>query len=515
MKIATAQEMREIDKATIEWFGLPGVVLMENAGRAVAERAIEILGEPRGKIVFIVCGGGNNGGDGFVAARWLHNCGVRVKLFLALDRALVKGDALVHLETVVRMGVECFDSTEPRGMEKARIGTAFADLVIDALLGTGFHGELSEPYRDSIELMNGAGKKILSVDIPSGVEADTGVVREKAVQAFCTVTLGLPKPGILLYPGAASAGEMDVAPIGIPAELLTAATIKQTLITREQASAMLPQRSPDSHKGSFGHVLMLGGSRGMSGAIFLAAQAALRSGAGLVTAGVPACIGPVLEMKTTEAMTLELPETLAGGLGGDAVNRFYDYSARASVVLLGPGLGRHEETMESIRDLIQTVECPLVLDADALFALAGHTELLSPDNSLAILTPHPGEMARLTGMSVRQIQADRIGVARKFAVEWGNIVVLKGPRTIVAFPDGEIFVNPTGNAGMATGGMGDVLAGLVAGLIAQGMSSHDAAVLGVYLHGLAGDRVALERPTGMTALDLAESLPAAMRSLVV
>ena len=515
MKIATAQEMRDIDKATMEWFGLPGVALMENAGRAVAEKAVSVLEEPRGKIVFIVCGGGNNGGDGFVAARWLHNRGVRVKLFLVADRSLVKGDALVHLETIVRMGVECVDFTEPRGMEKARIGAAFADLVIDALLGTGFHGELSESYRESIEMMNGSGKKILSVDIPSGVEADTGLVREKAVQAFCTVTFGLPKPGLLLYPGADCAGEVEVAPIGIPAELLNAAAIRQTLITREQAISLRPRRSPDSHKGSFGHVLVMGGSRGMSGAAFLAAQGALRTGAGLVTVGVPACIGAVMEMKTTEAMTLELPETLNGGLGADAVKILHDFSARSSVLLLGPGLGRHEDTMEAVRELIQTMDRPMVLDADALFALGGHIEILAAADALAVLTPHPGEMARLTGLSVRQIQADRIGVARRFAIEWGNIVVLKGPRTVVAFPDGEIYVNPTGNSGMATGGMGDVLSGIIAALIAQGLSSHDAAVLGVYLHGLAGDRVAVERPVGMSALDLAEFIPLVVQELVV
>ncbi|NMC31462.1 MAG: NAD(P)H-hydrate dehydratase [Veillonellaceae bacterium] len=515
MKIASAQEMRDIDKSTIEWFGLPGVALMENAGRAVAEKAISLLDEPRGKIVFIVCGGGNNGGDGYVAARWLHNCGARVKLFLAVDRTMIQGDALIHLETALRMGVECFDITEPRSMEKARIAAAFADLVIDALLGTGFHGELSEPYRDSIELINSAGRIVLSVDIPSGVEADTGMVREKAVRAFCTVTFGLPKLGLWLYPGADFAGRIEVAPIGIPAELLTAATIRQTLLTQEYAASLLPRRLPDSHKGSFGHVMVIGGSRGMSGAVYLAAQGALRTGAGLVTAAVPAGIGQVMEIKTTEAMTLELPETLAGGLGSEAVKLAHEFSARASVVLAGPGLGRQEETMDTVRELVTMMDRPLVLDADALFALSGHSELLSASEALTVLTPHPGEMARLTGLSVRQIQADRIGVARRFAVEWKSIVVLKGPHTVVAFPDGEIYVNPTGNSGMASGGMGDVLAGMIAALIAQGLSSHDAAVLGVYLHGLAGDRVAANQPAGMTAMDLAEQIPATMGSLMV
>ena len=289
MKIATGREMREIDKSTMEWFGLPGVVLMENAGRAVAEKAVAMLGEPRGKIVFIVCGRGNNGGDGFVAARWLHNHGARVKLFLAMDRSVVKGDSLIHLETALRMGIECFDHTEPRGLEKARIAVAFADLVIDALAGTGLHGELSTIYLDSIELMNSSGKKILSVDIPSGVDADTAAVREKAVQADATVTFGLPMPGLLLQPGAACTGELVVAPIGIPQELLTAATIRQTLITPEYAASRLPRREADAHKGNMGHVLAVAGSRGFSGAACLAAQGALRAGAGLVTTAVPEC----------------------------------------------------------------------------------------------------------------------------------------------------------------------------------------------------------------------------------
>ena len=253
----------------------------------------------------------------------------------------------------------------------------------------------------------------------------------------------------------------------------------------------------------------------MSGAVYLASQGALRTGAGLVTVAVPAGIGAVMEMKTTEAMTLELPETLAGGLGAEAVKLAHDFSAKTSVVLAGPGLGRQEETLEALRELVGMMDRPLVLDADGLFALAGHIELLAASDTLAVLTPHPGEMARLTGLSVRQIQSDRIGVARRSAMEWGAVVVLKGSRTVVAFPDGEIFVNPTGNSGMASGGMGDVLAGMIAALIAQGLSSQDAAVLGVYLHGLAGDGVAEERPAGMTAVDLAERIPATIRSLMV
>jgi NAD(P)H-hydrate epimerase len=363
--------------------------------------------------------------------------------------------------------------------------------------------------------MNGSGKKILAVDIPSGVDADTGAVREKAVQAIATVTFGLPKPGLLLQPGAAYSGELVVAPIGIPQELLTSAMVHQTLITPEYVAARLPRREADAHKGCQGHVLAVAGSRGLSGAAFLAAQGALRAGSGLVTVAVPESISNVMEMKTTEAMTLALPETLSGGLGADAVRQVQDFSSRSSVVLLGPGLGRQEETLESVRELVRTIERPLVLDADALYAVAGHNELFAAAGGLAVLTPHPGEMARLTGLSVKQIQTDRLGSARRAAAEWNSIVVLKGSRTVVAFPDGELYVNPTGNPGMATGGAGDVLAGMIAALIAQGLSSHDAAVLGVYLHGVAGDLAASGRPVGMTAMDLAEQVPAAIYSLVI
>ena len=272
MKIVTAQEMRDIDKAAAERFGMSGVVLMENAGRAVAEKAVKLLGDPRSKKVFIVCGGGNNGGDGFVAARWLHNRGARVKIFLAADSSNLRGNAAMHFETVSKMEIECLSLMDARDMEKAGFTIGFADLVIDALLGTGFKGEMTELYREGIQIMNNSGQKILAVDIPSGVNADTGAIASIAVQAVCTVTFGLIKPGLLLYPGAGCAGEVETAPIGIPVELLTGAQIRQTLITPEFAAELLPVRMPDAHKGSSGHVLAVAGSRGFSGAAFLAAQ---------------------------------------------------------------------------------------------------------------------------------------------------------------------------------------------------------------------------------------------------
>lgn len=509
MKIVTAREMRNIDKDAAEKFNLPGVVLMENAGRAVADRALNLLGNPGGKKVFLVCGGGNNGGDGFVAARWLHNRGVRVKVFLAAERGNLRGHAALHFDILERMGLEFLELTNARDLEKARITIGFADLVVDALLGTGFQGAMSELYRECIEMMNTAGCPVLAADMPSGVVADTGEVPSQAVKAVATVTFGLPKPGLYLYPGAKFTGDLLVADIGLPLELLTSDQLRQTLVTPQMAGALLPERPADAHKGNCGHVLAVAGSRGMSGAAFLASQGALRTGAGLVTVAVPESIIGILETKTTEAMTLELPETLAGGLGAEAVRMIRDFSTRASVLLVGPGLGRQEETMESVREMIETVERPFVLDADALHALGGHLEVMAACQALPVLTPHPGEMARLTGLGVGEIQADRMGIARRFAIEWGAVIVLKGAHTVVAFPDGAVFLNPTGNCGMAAGGMGDVLAGVIAALIAQGLSSQDAAVLGVYLHGLAGDLAAAGRSLGLTAMELAEKLPEA------
>ncbi|SMD13159.1 NAD(P)H-hydrate dehydratase [Sporomusa malonica] len=510
MRAATANEMREIDRSAIHDYGIPGAVLMENAGVAVV-RQLEIIIEPISERKFcILAGKGNNGGDGYVIARHLVNQGGKVKVFLLGEKAAVSGDARINLDIIDRMGIDIIEITTERDWDKIKVAATFADCLVDALLGTGFRGEIDGEMALLIDIINDAGKLVVAVDIPSGVDADTGRVCGKAVQASHTVTFGLPKPGLFLYPGAEYAGELTVADIGIPAAIIVEQNIKQNIVMAGTIRPILPRRSPAAHKGMSGRVAVVGGSRGLSGAAAMTAEGALRVGAGLITLAAPGSLQDVLAIKLTEVMTRPLAETAAGTISQEAVVEIAALAADSDVLAIGPGLGRHEDTTAAVRAVIETLECPLVIDADALYALVGHTDMLADCAALPVLTPHPGEMARLTGLSTQAVNADRVRVARQAAGEWGSIVVLKGARTVVAFPDGEVYINTTGNAGMATGGTGDALTGIIAGLIAQGLSSHDAAVAGVYIHGLAGDVAAASGMVGMSATDLIKALPAAL-----
>ena len=514
MKIATAAEMREVDAKAIGQYKIPGIVLMENAGSAVARETQSLLGHTGGKNVCVFAGKGNNGGDGFVAARHLHNQGARLKVFLiGAAKEDIAGDARINLDIMEAMGIEVNEVTGERDWDKLEVAVLCSDCVIDALLGTGFYGELQPSFLRAVQLINRSGKPVLAIDIPSGVEADTGQVRTVAIRASRTVTLGLYKPGLLLHPGAGHAGLITVADIGIPAALLTDEAIRQNRIERTQVRGLLPVRAADVHKGMAGRVLVVAGSRGLTGAAALTSQAALRGGAGLVTLAVPEKLHDLMEIKLTEVMTRPLAGDDGGHLELSSVEEILALSGQANVLAIGPGLGSGTETAEAVREIIRRAQVPLVIDADALNALAGHTELLQEVGALAVLTPHPGEMARLTGLTAGQVNNDRIEMARLGALEWGCIVVLKGAPTVVAFPDGEIFINTSGNPGMATGGTGDVLTGVIAALIAQGLSSHDAAVAGVFLHGCAGDAAAAGRLSGLIASDIVDALPATLLQL--
>ena len=510
MKVARAKEMREIDRSAIQDYGIPGTVLMENAGVAVVRQLEQIMEVVADKKFCIFAGKGNNGGDGYVIARHLANQGAKVKVFLLGERSEVSGDAKINLDILDKMQLDVLEITSERDWDKIRVAATFADCLIDALLGTGFRGETSGDMARMIDSMNAAGKLVVAVDIPSGVEADTGRVCGKAVRAAVTVTFGLPKPGLFLYPGAEYAGELIVADIGIPTAIVEEQQIKQNVLLTGAVREILPQRRPDSHKGMNGRLAVVAGSRGLSGAAVMAAEAALRTGAGLITLAVPASSQMVAAVKLTEVMTKALAETATGSISGEAVSAIAELAANSDVLAIGPGLGRHEATAAAVRSVIATVECPLVIDADALYALVGHTGVLADCAALPVVTPHPGEMGLLLGLPAEEVNADRITIARQAAGEWGSIVVLKGAHTIVAFPDGEVYINTTGNAGMATGGTGDVLTGIIAGLIAQGMSSHDAAVAGVHIHGLAGDIAAQAGMVGMAATDLITAVPAAL-----
>lgn len=509
MKVATATQMREIDRKATAEYGLPGIALMENAGAAVAKQVCELLGEACDKRVCIFAGKGNNGGDGFVAARHLALHQAKVNVFLVGPRNAVGGDARVNLEILLAMGFEIVEINGERDWDKAKFAAAFADCLVDALVGTGFRGELSGDLAEVARIMNAAGKPVVAVDIPSGVEADTGQVLGCAVQAQATVTLALPKPGLYFQPGASHVGKLTVDPIGMPAALLQDEALQQNAILAGHVRNILPRRQPGVHKGSNGRVTVVAGSVGFTGAAALAANAAVRAGAGLVTLGVAANLYSIMAVKLTEVMTKPLADNGAGALGAGAADEIAALMATSDVLALGPGLGREEVVRDVIRRVIREASRPLVIDADGLNALVGYTDLLLESDALAVLTPHPGELSRLTGLPVPVINADRLAAAREAAGRWGAIVVLKGPGTVVAFPDGEVYINTTGNAAMATGGTGDVLTGVIAALIAQGLSSHDAAVAGVYLHGLAGDIAAGEGGIGLAAGDLLTALPQA------
>lgn len=513
MKIATAQQMREIDKAAVEIYGIPGMVLMENAGLAVVYCLQNIFEDLQDKKVYIFCGGGNNGGDGFVIARHLYNKGAKVKVFLVGDKSGITGDARSNLDIISRMDIELIEVQDEHDWTKIRVATVFADCLVDSLLGTGFHGEIAGRMATAIDIINHSGKKIVAVDLPSGIEADTGGAAKVAVKADHTVTFALLKPGLLLYPGAEHSGRIEIADIGIPSPLITSENIRQNLITEEDVRKVLPDRPADAHKGTSGRVTVIAGSTGFTGAAALCSLGALRGGAGLVTLGIAASLNSIMEVKLTEVMTKPLPDIAEGAIGIDALPVIEQLLQGCNVLAIGPGLGRQEETAETVRELVRSADCPMVIDADGLNALSGFTNLLKNTKALAVLTPHPGEMSRLTGLGIEMIHQDKIKVARQFAQQWESIVVLKGAPTIVAFPDGEIFINRTGNQGLATGGTGDILAGLIAAFIAQGLSSHEAALAGVYLHGLAGDMSAGSGMIGMTAGDVLSYIPKAIFSM--
>lgn len=509
MKVATASEMRVIDRQAVEKYGIPSIVLMENAGVAVYKCVRRILTDVKQKRICIFAGKGNNGGDAFVAARHLSNNGAKVKVFVFGDISTMSGDAKTNFNIIKNMVIDVLAVSHQRDWDRVKLSATFADCLIDGLVGTGFQGELSPDLATAVEIINSAGKMIVAVDIPSGVEADTGQTGKLCIQAGYTVTFGLPKPGLLLYPGAVCAGEMIVADIGIPAGLLQSAGIRQNYVTVNDIKNSLPRRKPNAHKGDCGRVMIVAGSPGLTGAAALASMGALRSGAGLVTLGIAGALHDLMEVKLTEVMTRPLPD-IAGTIDTSAVEPVVEFAKKCDALAIGPGLGSQQHTQHAVREIIQCVECPLVIDADGLNSLAGHVEILNQLPALAILTPHPGEMARLTGITIADIERDRITVARQAAQCWEQIVVLKGSPTIIAFPDGEIFLNTSGNCGMATGGTGDVLTGVIAGLIAQGMSSHDAAVAGVYLHGLAGDITGEDGLAGRIASDLLTAIPSAI-----
>ncbi|PLX83619.1 MAG: bifunctional ADP-dependent NAD(P)H-hydrate dehydratase/NAD(P)H-hydrate epimerase [Desulfuromonas sp.] len=516
MRLVTADQMRELDRRTIEEVGIPGVVLMENAGRGAAEHLCRRFASLKPGPVLVLAGKGNNGGDGYVIARHLLDRGWQVRTVVLASAESVGADAGVNLRALRNSGGD-IDFAEDEGALRAALDKGRGDtLVVDALLGTGLTSEVRGAYALAIDWINDSGAQVLAVDIPSWLDGSTGCILGRAVRADSTVTFAFAKVGHAVFPGAGLCGELLTVDIGIPATVADGAGDALLLVESAEAAALLPPRPFSGHKGTFGHLLVVAGSTGKSGAAALTAEGGLRAGAGLVTLACPAGVHGVLETKLTEAMTAPLPE-VDGAVSLQALQALRFHWAGKEAVALGPGLGQTEEVRDLVRRLVRECPLPLVVDADGINALAPDPSPLGERSGRpAVLTPHPGEMARLTGGTVAEVEADRLGVSRDFARQYGVVLVLKGARTVVAFPDGRVRINGSGNPGLASGGMGDVLTGVIGGLLAQGMKVEEAATLGVFLHGLAADRI-LSRmgDAGMLAGDLLAEIPAARKQLLI
>jgi hydroxyethylthiazole kinase-like uncharacterized protein yjeF len=514
MLLVSAEEMRTLDRLTIERHGTPGHVLMERAGQGAARVLLEQFPyvRQRGKRVLVCAGKGNNGGDGFVVARLLARRGIETDVVLLARARDVSGDALRNLKAYRRLGRAVREVTGEAGLGILGEALSRADAVVDAIFGTGLASEVRGVHAAAIELVNTAGVPVLAIDIPSGLDADTGQPLGTAIEAEATATFGFAKVGQVLLPGARLCGTLAVIDIGLAAEAIAAHPPRSELLEADAVARLVPQRSPEAHKGDCGHVLVIAGSFGHTGAAQLASRAALRSGAGLVTLAGPASLYPVYAAGVLEAMTDALPDR-------DGVIRFdrarlEQIVAGKTTVVVGPGIGTHPDARRVVRWLLTNTRVPLVLDADALTVLALDRSVLRRAAAPVILTPHPGEMARLLGATAASVQGDRVGVARRFAVEHGCTLVLKGARTVVGGPGGAVWINPTGNPGMASGGMGDVLSGILGGLLAQGLDAAEAARLGVYLHGEAADRAAESGgEIGLLASDVIDGLRAGLRAL--
>lgn len=572
MFIATPSQMGEIDRRAISEYGIPGIVLMENAAIKVVEEIEKTVGNVSSKKILVFAGKGNNGGDAFAVVRHLFNKGASVFTYILGDRNSIKGDAVVNLNILDKIGVPIVEistvkisnsevketgagitgngivgtyvigtntagiagigvtDTNIAGVAGANVaGTRVADtnvagiieqlkkelvstdLIVDGIFGTGLKGEVKGIIAEVINIINSSGKTVVSIDIPSGLNGETGEVLGVCVRATKTVTFAYPKPGLILHPGCEYTGELIIADISIPARIAGEMGLKMNLLDGETVARWIPKRPNNTNKGDYGRILIIGGSKGMIGACRLCARAAHRTGAGLVYMAVPESLYPVYAASLTETIAIPFDDGGKGCLSKESIDLLEKQIQGKDVIAAGPGLSVNEDTVEIVRWLVKNLQVPLVLDADALNAISHDASILKELKATAVITPHPGEFARLTGKSISEIQKDRINAAKEFACKWNVITVLKGFRTVVALPDGTVYINPTGNPGMATAGTGDVLTGIIAGLIAQGKEPAYAACAGVYLHGLAGDRVATRiGEHGLIAGDLIEEIPHAI-----
>ncbi|HZJ57967.1 MAG TPA: NAD(P)H-hydrate dehydratase [Clostridia bacterium] len=517
MYVVTPEEMRKIDNRAIEEFGIPGIVLMENA----AIRTVDVVEREYPNLyncgrILVLVGGGNNGGDGLAIARHLKLRGADVKAALFVDGDKLAGDAKINYDIYRALDGEILTITRenPNRLGELDSYIGWADLVIDGILGTGITRDIEGIIFDAIKRVNISPAPVVAVDIPSGINGITGQVMGIAVRADYTVTFGNIKRGHLFYPGREYSGKLFVSPISLPQCSAGATGVKAFTLDDGEVSGFLKGRPKDGHKGTFGKVGIIAGSLGMAGAACLTSMAALKSGAGLVTLGSPSSLVPIFQSKMTEVMTYPLEDGEEGYLTKDAIPSVGNFLKDKDVLAIGPGLGPKCHGLEILRYILGEFDISIIMDADALNHISGDTGLLSAYKGSAVITPHPGEMSRLTGLSIDEITKSPIDAATDFARETDVVVLLKGATTVVAHPDGRIYLNTSGNSGMGTGGSGDILTGMIAALAAQGYSAFDAAVYGCYIHGRAGDYAMDEwGETGLVAGDILGMVPLVFKDM--
>lgn len=515
MKLVTPKQMNDIDAYAINKLGIPGIVLMENAALKVVEEITAMIGSVVGKNILLFAGKGNNGGDAFAAARHLHCRGALVRILVLARKSEIGGDAAINLEILGKMGLQVDEIIEKQQLPGLSNVIGDAGLIIDGIFGTGLKGNVTGLPADIIDMINKSARPVLSIDIPSGVSGETGKVLGCCIKAERTVTFCLPKIGLAIHPGCEYTGRLTVADMGIPGEAVEQTGSAVNIIDAGFVSGVIPKRVENSSKGDYGKVFILTGSEGMTGSGCLCACAAMRTGAGLVYVGVPAGLAPVYGSALREPVIIPLDDMDCGRISRGSKVQIKNWMDRVNVIAAGPGLSVSDDIQDVIGFIIKESRVPLVLDADALNAVSKNISVLNELGTDAVITPHPGEMARLAGISTEEVQNDRIGTAVGFARKWGVITVLKGSRTVIALPDGTVYVNTCGNPGMATAGSGDVLTGIIAGLIGQGVGPADAAAAGVYLHGLAGDAAAcVMGQHGMIAGDMVEMLPGVVKNTI-
>ena len=515
MILVTANEMQQMDRQTIESFGIPGRVLMENAGRGATRFFFERFSDLKNKRIGVIAGRGNNGGDGFVIARYLAQSGFAVKLYLLAAGNRVKGDAAANFKLLNPLKIPVTEIPDENSFFAHKSDMADMDIWIDAILGTGLKSDVNGYFKTVIDFINALNKPVFAIDIPSGLNSDTGQPCGTCIHASATATFGFAKTGHMTYPGAGYTGMLEIVDIGIPPYIVETVEPKQFLLTEDLIKSYLTPRVEEAHKGTTGHLLVVAGSPGKTGAASMTSMSALRAGAGLVSLAIGQSLNAVLETQMLEAMTVPLPESRDGALGESAFGAIQELMSGKRCLAIGPGLGQAPATGKLVRKIIAKSQIPMVVDADGINNLAGQVQILKCARVPIILTPHPGEMARLLNVNVGKIQQDRINCARSVAVDLNVHVVLKGARTVIAHPDGRIYINATGNAGMASGGMGDVLTGIIAGQIVQGFSPESAAHTGVYLHGAAADSLAQSiGPYGYLAGEVMNAIPAEIKKIV-